>query len=61
LLSVTLLSSLRNSNNIELAQPVYDRMTKIFSDSPNVLTSGSTLLANIYGSIGDLKKASAIG
>jgi len=36
-------------------------MTKIFSDSPNVLTSGSTLLANIYGSIGDLKKASAIG
>ena len=55
---VALLSGARNERNSHLAEQVYDRMKKLFPQSYDLLTSGVTLLANIYGSIGDLEKAS---
>jgi len=35
-------------------------MKKIFPQSNDLLTSASTLLSNVYGSIGDIDKASDI-
>ena len=54
---VALLSGARNERNSRLAQQVYDRMKKNFPQSKDVLTSGSTLLANLYGSIGDMEQS----
>ncbi|CAF3317577.1 unnamed protein product [Rotaria socialis] len=46
--------------NANLAQQIYDRMNKVFPQSDDSLVSAATLLANVYGSIGDIDKASDI-
>ncbi|CAF3153144.1 unnamed protein product, partial [Rotaria sp. Silwood2] len=55
-----LLSGARNINNSQMSQKVYDRMKKLFPDLTNSLTSAAILLANVYGSSGDIDKASDI-
>jgi hypothetical protein len=57
---VALLSGARNEKNSHLSQEIYDRMKKLFPQSDDLLTSASTLLANVYGSIGDIDRASDI-
>ncbi|CAF2082273.1 unnamed protein product, partial [Rotaria magnacalcarata] len=57
---MALLSGARNRMNANLAQQIYDRMNKVFSQSDDSLVSAATLLANVYGSIGDIDKASDI-
>ena len=55
---MALLSGARNGRHSHLAQQVFDRMKKNFPQSKDVLTSGLILLANVYGSIGDMNRAS---
>jgi hypothetical protein len=57
---VALLSGARNEKNSHLAQQIYDQMKKRFPQSDDLLTSAAILLANVYGSIGDIDKASDI-
>lgn len=57
---VVLLSGVRNDRNSHLAQEIYERMKKHFSQSHDVLISVAILLANVYGSIGDIDKTSEI-
>ncbi|CAF4461467.1 unnamed protein product [Rotaria socialis] len=57
---MALLSGARNRMNANLAQQIYDRMNKVFPQSDDSLVSAATLLANVYGSIGDIDKASDI-
>lgn len=57
---MALLSGIRNEKNSQLAQQIYDRTRKLFPKSNGLLTSGSTLLANIYQATGDLEKASHV-
>ncbi|CAF3967721.1 unnamed protein product, partial [Rotaria sordida] len=57
---MALLSGARNINNSCLSQKVYDRMKKLFSDMKNPLISAAILLANVYGSSGEIDKASDI-
>ena len=54
---MSFLSGTRNQKNSQLAQQTYDRMRKCFPQSKDLLTSGSTLLANVYQATGDLEKA----
>ncbi|CAF0912851.1 unnamed protein product [Adineta steineri] len=57
---MALLSGARNVNNSSLAQNIYDRMRKVFPEQSDPLTAATTLLKNVYASIGDLEKASNI-
>ncbi|CAM4763497.1 unnamed protein product [Rotaria magnacalcarata] len=57
---MALLSGARNQINANLAQQIYDRMSKVFPQSDDSLVSAAILLANVYGSIGDIDKASDI-
>ncbi|CAF4227150.1 unnamed protein product [Adineta steineri] len=57
---MALLSGARNVNNSSSAQHIYDRMKKVFPEQPDPLTAATTLLNNVYASIGDLEKASNI-
>ncbi|UJR34389.1 hypothetical protein I4U23_021797 [Adineta vaga] len=57
---MALLSGARNRNNIHLSQNVYDRMKKLFLSTTNSLVSAAVLLANVYGSLGDIDKAKDI-
>ncbi len=57
---VALLSGARNEKNSSLAALVFDRMKQLFPDLPKSLTSASVLLANVYGALGELEKASDI-
>jgi len=57
---VTLLSGARNEKNSHLAQQVYDRMKKLFPQLVDPLNTAAILLANVYGSIGDIEKSSHI-
>jgi len=59
-LLVALLSGARNAKNSYLSQQIFDRMKKNFPGIPNSLTSASILLANVYASSGDFKKAADI-
>ncbi|CAM2722356.1 unnamed protein product [Rotaria socialis] len=54
------LSGARNIKNSPMAQKVYDQMKKLFPDLTDSLTSASILLANVYGSSGDIDKATDI-
>ncbi|CAF3936002.1 unnamed protein product, partial [Rotaria magnacalcarata] len=54
------LSGARNIKNSPMAQQVYDQMKKLFPDLTDSLTSASILLANAYGSSGDIDKATDI-
>ncbi len=57
---MALLSGARNVNNIHLSENVYHRMKKIFPDQANPLMAAAILLANVYGSSGNIEKASNI-
>lgn len=57
---MALLSGTRNHNNSQLAEVIVNRMKTVFVELPNTLTSASILLSNIYGSTGDIEKASDI-
>ncbi|CAF1982108.1 unnamed protein product, partial [Rotaria magnacalcarata] len=57
---MALLSGARNHMNANLAQQIYDRMNEVFPQLDDSLVSAATLLANVYGSIGDIDKASDI-
>ena len=57
---MALLSGARNNKNAHLSEQIYGRMKKLFPDSSNQLTSAAVLLANVYGSSGDIDKASDI-
>jgi hypothetical protein len=59
-ISVALLSGARNENNSHLSQQIFDHMKKLFPDLNDSLTSAAILLANVYGSSGDMEKASDI-
>ena len=55
-----MLSGARNANNSDMSQQIYDRMVKLFPQSNHSLTSAAVLLANVYGSSGQIDKASDI-
>jgi len=57
---VALLSGARNEKNIHLSQQIFDRMKKLFPDLTNLLVSAAVLLSNVYGSSGEIEKASDI-
>ena len=57
---MALLSGARNENNSQLSQEVFDQMKKLFPHSTTLLTPAAILLANVYGSSGELDKASDI-
>ncbi len=57
---VTLLSGARNEKNSHLSQQIFDRMKKLFPDLNDPLMAAAILLANVYGSSGDIEKASDI-
>ena len=57
---MVLLSGARNEKNSRRAQEIYDRMKQLFPQSKDLITSGSTLLQNIYGSLGDMDKVAEI-
>lgn len=54
---MALLSGARKEKNSHLAQHVYDQMKKRFPQSKELITSGSALLATLYATVGDVKKA----
>ena len=58
--SVALLSGARNDKNTHLSEQIYGRMRELFPDLSDQLTSAAVLLANVYGSSGDIHKASDI-
>ena len=58
--SVALLSGVRNAHNHYISQRVYHRMKKLFSQSEDSLIPAAILLADPYGSSGDVDKASDI-
>jgi hypothetical protein len=60
LILVALLSGARNEKNSYLSQKIYDRMEKLFPDSTDRLMSAAILLANVYGSSGEIGKATSI-
>jgi hypothetical protein len=57
---VALLSGARNEKNADLAKSLHARMKKVFSGLIDPLTVASILLANVYASSGEIKKASDI-
>ena len=57
---MALLSGARNEKNIYVSQSVYDRMKKLFPEMKDPLISAAVLLANVYGSSGEMDKASDI-
>ena len=57
---MSLLSAARNRRNKQLVENIYQRMKELFSHLPDRLTSATVLLANLYGSSGDVDKASTI-
>ncbi len=57
---MALLSGARNEKNNNLAKQVFDRMKTLFPQLKRRLKSAGTLLANLYGSIGDIEQASNI-
>ncbi len=54
------LSGARNQKNTYLSQQIFDRMKKLFPDLTNLLVSAAVLLSNVYGSSGEIEKASDI-
>lgn len=58
--AVALLSGARNYKNGPLAERIVLRMKKLFGDMKDVLISASILLANVYGSLGNIDRASDI-
>ncbi|UJR28525.1 hypothetical protein I4U23_009762 [Adineta vaga] len=57
---LSLLSGARNAKNSHLSQETYDRMKERFPKLSDSIISGGVLLANVYGSIGDMDKVSEI-
>ncbi|CAF1398302.1 unnamed protein product [Adineta ricciae] len=57
---MALLSAARNRRNKQLVENIHQRMNKLFPRSPDLITSATVLLANLYGSTGDMNKASSI-
>ena len=57
---MALLSGARNENNIRISQIINDRIKKLFPQQTDCLTSAAILLANVYGSSGEIEKASDI-
>jgi len=57
---VAFLSGARNEKNTRLSQQIFDRMKKNFPKFNDSLTTASILLGNVYGSSGELEKASNI-
>ena len=57
---MALLSGARNDKNTHLSEQIYGRMRELFPDLSDQLTSAAVLLANVYGSSGDIHKASDI-
>ncbi len=57
---MALLSGARNEKNTNLGKQVFDRMKKLFPELKSPIKSAGTLLANVYGSIGDIEQASSI-
>ncbi len=57
---VAFLSGARNEKNTHLSQQIFDRMKKNFPKLNDSLTTASILLGNVYGSSGELEKASNI-
>ena len=58
--SVALLSAARNYKNVQLAERVLARMSTLFADVQQAITSATVLLGNIYGSLGDTEKSSTL-
>ncbi|CAF1495358.1 unnamed protein product, partial [Adineta ricciae] len=57
---MALLSAARNRRNKQLVESIHQRMKKLFPRLPDLITSATVLLANLYGSTGDMDKASSI-
>ncbi|CAF1590895.1 unnamed protein product [Adineta ricciae] len=57
---MALLSAARNRRNEQLVESIHHRMKKLFPRLPDLITSATVLLANLYGSTGDMDKASSI-
>ena len=57
---VALLSAARNRRNKQLVENIHQRMNKLFPRLPDLITSATVLLANLYGSTGEMDKASNI-
>ena len=57
---MALLSGARNHKNSQLAEEIYDRMSKLFPQLKDSWISASVLLANTYTSIGDIGKATDV-
>ena len=54
---MSLLSGARNEKKIDLGEQLVDRINVLFLNQPDVITSASILLANIYGLSGSMKKS----
>ena len=57
---MTLLASAARQSNSDLSQKFVDRMQELFPSLEKGLTSASILLANVYASLGEMNKTSAI-
>ena len=46
--------------NVQLAERVLARMSKVFPDAQQAITSATVLLGNIYASLGEKEKSSTL-
>jgi hypothetical protein len=54
---VALLSGARNEKNVNLAEEVFEQMTRLFPGLPNSLIAASVLLSNTFASSGNIERA----